>query len=119
LDELAAFDRWALKTNPLNRRLSSFGELDDYRQEMIRQRDDLPYEIDGIVIKLDDLALRRELGARHRSPRWAMAWEFEPKKEVTVIEKIVVQVSPSGMLTPVALLRPVDVGGVTVIAGRI
>jgi DNA ligase (NAD+) len=112
--ELEAFDRWGLKTNPLNRKFSAFSELNDYRQKLIRQRGDLPYEIDGIVVKLDDLALQRELGARHRSPRWAMAWKFEPKREVTVIENIVVQVGTSGMLTPVALLQPVEVGGVTV-----
>jgi len=113
-DELAAFERWGLTTNPLNRKVKGLDEVDHYRRVLGEKRDGLPYEIDGIVIKLDDLALRAELGTRHRSPRWAMAWKFEPKKEFTTLEKIVVQVGTSGMLTPVALLQPVDVGGVTV-----
>jgi DNA ligase (NAD+) len=66
------------------------------------------------VIKLDDYGLRRKLGLRQRSPRWALAWKFAPKKEVTTLEDIVVQVGRTGILTPVALLEPVDVGGVTV-----
>ncbi len=111
---LEAFEGWGLKTNPHNRKITSFDELIDYREEMTAERDDLPYEIDGIVIKLDDLELRRDTGVRHRSPRWAIAWKFEPKQEVTTLEKIVVQVGTSGILTPVALLQPVDVGGVTV-----
>lgn len=113
-EELEAFDRWGLKTNPLNTKIESLDDLADYRERMNEERQDLPYEIDGIVLKIDDLALRGELGTRHRSPRWAMAWKFAPKREVTVLEEIVVQVGTSGILTPVALLQPVDVGGVTV-----
>lgn len=113
-EELKTFKSWGLKTKPLNRLLESFEELAAFREVLIEKRENLPYEIDGIVLKLDDLELRRQLGTRHRSPRWAMAWKFEAKKEVTVIERIAVQVGPSGMLTPVALLRPVEVGGVTV-----
>ncbi|NIQ95007.1 MAG: NAD-dependent DNA ligase LigA, partial [Desulfuromonadales bacterium] len=113
-DELQAFEEWDLKTDPHNRRASGFDEVADFRKKIGEQRDELAYEVDGIVVKLDDLALRRELGTRHRSPRWAIAWKFEPKREVTTLEKIVVQVGTSGILTPVALLDPVDVGGVTV-----
>lgn len=113
-EELEAFQRWGLKTNPHNRQVKSIDELAAFRGELIEKREDLPYEIDGIVVKLDDLELRADLGTRHRSPRWAMAWKFEPKQEVTVIEKITVQIGPSGILTPVALLQPVEVGGVTV-----
>jgi DNA ligase (NAD+) len=111
---LKALAGWGLKTNEMNRQLSSFEEVVAYRDEMSEKRDDLPYEIDGIVIKLDSLGLREKLGSRQRSPRWAMAWKFEPKEEITILEKIVVQVGTSGILTPVALLQPVDVGGVTV-----
>jgi len=111
---LEAFERWGLKTNPHNRQTEDFDAAADYHQKMLEQRDELSYEIDGIVIKLDDHALRKELGTRHRSPRWAMAWKFAPKQEVTALEKIVVQVGTSGILTPVALLQPVDVGGVTI-----
>lgn len=113
-DELRAFDRWGLKTNPQNRKFSDLDEIVDYRDELIEKRDELTYEIDGTVIKIDNLDVRHKLGTRHRSPRWAIAWKFEPKREVTTLEKIVVQVGTSGILTPVALLQPVDVGGVTV-----
>jgi DNA ligase (NAD+) len=78
------------------------------------RRDELPFEIDGLVVKVDDLALRQTLGARSRTPRWAVAWKFPPRQEVTRVADIVVQVGRTGKLTPVALLMPVDVGGVTV-----
>lgn len=113
-DELKAFGRWGLKTDPLNQRFSDFEQVAAYREKLTGKRDKLPYEIDGIVIKLDELELREKLGTRHRSPRWAVAWKFPPREEVTVLERIVVQVGASGILTPVALLQPVDVGGVTV-----
>lgn len=77
-------------------------------------RDDLEVEIDGIVLKLDRLADRGDYGARSRSPRWAVAWKFPPRTEETRIADIVVSVGRTGVLTPVALLDPVDVGGVTV-----
>lgn len=78
------------------------------------ERDELHYEIDGIVIKLDDLSARRAMGSTSHHPRWAMALKFPPRQEVTVIEKIDIQVGRTGVLTPVAWLRPVVVGGVTV-----
>ncbi|MFW6306016.1 MAG: NAD-dependent DNA ligase LigA, partial [Bacillota bacterium] len=93
---------------------SIYEEIEGYREKMKKRRDDLNYEIDGIVIKLNDLQLRDEMGTRERSPRWAMAWKFPPKKDVTTLKDIVVQVGRTGMLTPVALLEPVDVDGVTV-----
>jgi len=111
---LKQFPRWGLKTNPQNKRASSFEEITAYHQTISDQRDDLAYEIDGIVIKLDDYAEREALGVRQRSPRWAIAWKFPPKEELTTLEQIVVQVGRTGMLTPVALLQPVDVGGVTI-----
>ncbi len=106
--------KWGLKTNKNNHRCNAFREVEDYREKLSQKRDDLQYEIDGIVIKVDDYVLRKKLGARQRSPRWALAWKFQPKKEVTTLEDIVVQVGRTGMLTPVALLHPVDVNGVTV-----
>jgi DNA ligase (NAD+) len=77
-------------------------------------RDQLTYEVDGIVVKVDSLPLRARMGARTRTPRWAVAYKFEPRQEVTRLEKLIVQVGRTGKLTPVALLLPVDVGGVTV-----
>lgn len=113
-EELEQLPRWGLKTDGHNRRGSTFDEIKAFREKLAEQRESLDYEIDGIVVKLDDLRLRGELGMRERSPRWAMAWKFPPKKEITTLEDIVVQVGRTGILTPVALLSPVDVGGVTV-----
>jgi len=113
-DELQQFPRWGLKTDPHNSRFSSFGEVKKYWEKLSGQRDELAYEIDGVVIKLDDLEARSQLGTRQRSPRWALAWKFPPKQEETRLADIVVQVGRTGMLTPVALLEPVEVGGVTV-----
>lgn len=78
------------------------------------RRDRLDFEIDGVVVKVDDLMARQRLGERARSPRWAMAWKFPPRQEVTTLRGIVAQVGRTGKITPVALLDPVDVGGVTV-----
>ncbi len=86
----------------------------DYHRGLGERRDELPYEIDGIVVKLDDLGLREELGTTARAPRWAFAFKFPPRKEVTRVEKIVPSVGRTGIVTPVALLRPVELGGVTV-----
>lgn len=113
-EELQQFPQWGLKIDSHNKRCSSFEVMKKYHRELEKERDDLDYEIDGIVIKIDDLKLREELGIRQRSPRWAMAWKFSPKKEITKLEEIAVQVGRTGILTPVALLQPVDVGGVTV-----
>jgi DNA ligase (NAD+) len=85
-----------------------------YREQLAARRDRLDYEIDGVVIKVDDLEGRRRLGATSHHPRWALAYKFAPRTEVTRIEAIAVQVGRTGVLTPVALLRPVDVSGVTV-----
>lgn len=77
-------------------------------------REELPFEIDGVVIAVESMLARGALGARSRSPRWALALKFEPRREITDVEDIVVGVGRTGKLTPVALLKPVDVGGVTV-----
>jgi DNA ligase (NAD+) len=111
---LERFTSWGLKTSPLNKSVSSMAQIRNYHRELAERRDRLEYEIDGVVIKVDDRALREALGTRERNPRWALAWKFEPREELTRVEDIVVQVGRTGMLTPVALLQPVDVSGVTV-----
>jgi DNA ligase (NAD+) len=111
---LRQFTDWGLKICPLNSTGKDFAAVRSYHHRLGERRDDLDYEIDGIVVKVDDLALRQELGVRSRSPRWALAWKFPPREEVTRIEDIAVQVGRTGILTPVALLQPVDLGGVTV-----
>ncbi len=79
-----------------------------------QRREHLPFEIDGVVMKVDRLELRREMLTTARHPLWAMAWKFPPRLEKTLVRDIVVQVGRTGKLTPVALLEPVDVGGATV-----
>jgi len=86
----------------------------DYRDRMLDARDDLDYEIDGVVIKVDDFDACEQLGRTSRAPRWAFAYKFPARSERTTVRDIVVQVGRTGRLTPVALLDPVEVGGVTV-----
>ena len=111
---LQQFPKWGLRTDPHNRRFSSLEQIEQYHADMSEEREKLDYEIDGVVVKLDNYALREKMGTRQRSPRWALAWKFEPKHDVTTLKDIVVQVGRTGVLTPVALLEPVNVGGVTV-----
>jgi len=85
-----------------------------YHARMLERRHQLPIEVDGTVFKVNRLQLQEELGALPRAPRWAIAFKFPPQQETTVVEAIEVQVGRTGALTPVAKLRPVFVGGVTV-----
>ena len=94
--------------------MGSVEEIRSYHGKYLEDRDHLDYEIDGIVIKVNDLRARETLGVTSKHPRWALAFKFEPRKEVTRIERIAVSVGRTGVITPVALLLPVEVGGVTV-----
>lgn len=105
---------WGLKTNGLNRRCKNIDEALEYFGDLESERESLPYEIDGLVIKVDQLRLQRALGEISRSPRWAAAAKFQPRQAITRIEEIRVQVGRTGTLTPVAVLEPVEVGGVEV-----
>ncbi|MBI4410905.1 MAG: NAD-dependent DNA ligase LigA [Deltaproteobacteria bacterium] len=111
---LETLSSWGIRINPVHKKCDSLQEICDFHADLHQKRDHLDYEIDGIVAKVDDLSLQESLGARTRSPRWAFAYKFEPRKEITTVENIVVQVGRQGTLTPVAILKPVDVGGVTV-----
>lgn len=113
-DALDALKKWGLKVNPLSMKCNDVEEVIKYHDEMEKKRDELSYEIDGVVIKVNRLEYQEKLGEKSRSPRWAIAYKFSPRKEETQILDIVVQVGRTGILTPVALLKPVDVGGVTV-----
>jgi len=93
---------------------SGLDEIMDYFNELSEQREELPFEVDGCVLKVNESGLQERLGVRSRSPRFAIALKFPPSQETTVIESIEVQVGRTGALTPVAKLRPVRVGGVTV-----
>ena len=111
---LQTFTRWGLRTNPNTRRCKNIDEVIEYYHGMNEKREKLPYEIDGIVIKVDHLDLQTRLGEIARSPRWALAFKFQPKQETTKILDIIVQVGRTGALTPVAIMEPVKVGGVEV-----
>lgn len=111
---LKQFRSWGFKTNPLAKRLTKRHEIDDYYAELERKRNTLPYEIDGIVVKLDSLQAQNAMGTVARSPRWAFAYKFKAQESITILEDVVFQVGRTGAITPVAVLRPVAVGGVIV-----
>jgi DNA ligase (NAD+) len=113
-DELEAMAQWGLPVPQLRRRCDRIDEVLAFHRETERQRDNLPYEIDGVVVKVNRRDWQERLGAKSRSPRWAIAYKFAPRKEITVVQNIIVSVGRTGTLTPVALLRPVEVGGVTI-----
>lgn len=111
---LQALRDWGLKVNNLVQRGRTVDDILAYHHGLEEKRDDLGYEIDGIVIKLNDLAAREELGWTSRHPRWAFAFKFPPRKEVTRILSILPSVGRTGVVTPVAIMLPVEIGGVTV-----
>lgn len=110
----AAMTGWGLPVNPLVRPAAGIEAAVTFFEEMQQQRESLPYEIDGTVIKVDSFAIQRELGEKSRSPRWAVACKFPPRQAITVVEDILHSVGRTGVITPVALLRPVEISGVTV-----
>jgi len=114
LEFLAAIKDWGLKPIPGARICRNLHEVLDYQSEMGTHRDELPYEIDGLVVKVNSTALQRRLGEIARSPRWAIAYKFKPRQASTRILDIQPQVGRTGTLTPVASLAPVPIGGVTV-----
>jgi DNA ligase (NAD+) len=113
-DLLQSLKAWGFKINPLIQPRVTVAKLLKFYQQLAETRHRLPYDIDGMVVKVDSLRLQQQLGATTRSPRWAIAYKFAALQETTVLENIEVQVGRTGALTPVAHLAPVNVGGVTV-----
>jgi DNA ligase (NAD+) len=111
LEELS---RMGFKVNPNRRLCRSVEEVLAFCAEWEARREELPYEIDGVVLKVDSVEQQRLLGFTARSPRWAIAYKYPARQAVTTVERIEVQVGRTGALTPVAHLKPVEVGGVTV-----
>lgn len=111
---LAQLRGWGLPVSDLPRLCRSLDEMLAFYADLEAARDDLPYEIDGVVFKVNEFAAREELGARSRDPRWAVAFKFPPRQATTVVRNILASVGRTGVLTPVAQLEPVRVGGVTV-----
>jgi DNA ligase (NAD+) len=113
-DTLQALGAMGLKPVPMSRVLPTLDDVFGLFEELERRRDALDYEIDGLVVKVNDLALQRRLGEISRSPRWAVAFKFKARQATTRIASVVPSVGRTGVLTPVAELDPVQVGGVTV-----
>ncbi len=109
-----AFKAWGLPVNPLMKLCHGAEELLAHYRKIESQRADLGYDIDGVVYKVNEIALQQRLGFVSRSPRWAIAHKFSAEQATTVLEKIDIQVGRTGALTPVARLKPVTVGGVVV-----
>ena len=100
--------------NPNIRTVHGLDEVNDYCWHWLEHRHDLDYEIDGVVVKVDDLAQRRELGATSKAPRWAIAYKFPPEERTTLLKDIMVSIGRTGKATPFAMLEPVTVGGAKV-----
>lgn len=113
-ETLEWLSRLGLKVNPHRRTVDSIEEVMAFVEEWREKRPELDYEIDGIVIKVDDLALRERLGMTAKSPRWAIAYKFPAEEAVTILRGIEVRVGRTGAVTPTAILEPVTLAGTTV-----
>src|SRR2546427_11535003 len=113
-DVLNTLEAMGFRVNKNRRRLDSIDEVIDYHAEWQRLRHELEYEIDGMVVKVDGFAQQLELGFVARSPRWAIAFKYAPEQAETVVEEIACYVGRTGVRTPVAHVKPVVVGGVTI-----
>ena len=114
LEFLNSIKQWGIPVNQLSETVTGKGGIIGYHEQLENRRNDLDYEIDGTVFKVNSYSLRESLGIRSRSPRWAIAGKFKAQQVTTIIENIEVQVGRTGAITPVARLKPVQVGGVTV-----
>lgn len=112
---LGTLVKWGLPVNrSLQRLVNDMDEAMEFYTELTARREDLDFEIDGMVIKVNGLAAREKLGVRQRDPRWAVAYKFDPRSAVTRVADIFANVGRTGILTPVAILEPVHIGGVKV-----
>ncbi len=111
---LQALKRWGLRVNPLIEQCRGIDAAIAYHHRLEHQRHGLSYETDGVVIKVDSLSLQERLGTKTRSPRWALAYKFAATQATTRVLRIEVNVGRTGAVTPMAVMEPVEVGGVTV-----
>jgi DNA ligase (NAD+) len=114
-ETLEAINDWGLPVNPEIKTLGTLDEVYEFCRHWVEHRHDLPYEIDGVVVKVDDLALRDELGSTSKAPRWAIAYKFPPEEKTTKLLAITVSIGRTGRATPFATLEPVFVSGSTVV----
>ena len=112
--KLEALARLGFAVNPENRLCRGIGEVKRWKDEMAERRFSLPYDTDGLVVKVNDLDAQRRLGAASKFPRWAVAFKYPPQEETTRVERIWASVGRTGVLTPVAEVTPVRLGGATV-----
>ena len=113
-EALARFRDWAFSVNPRSRLCLGVDEALAYYRDIAAERAELPYDIDGVVYKVNDLGLQERLGMVSRAPRWAVAQKFPAQQAQTILRDISIQVGRQGSLTPVAMLEPITVGGVVV-----
>jgi len=113
-EAVSCLEAWGLPIPPFRQNCSNLEAAMAFHREMAHQRDNLPFEIDGIVIKVNRFDWQQQLGEKSRSPRWAIAYKFPARKELTKVRAIAVSVGRTGALTPIAMLDSVDIGGVTV-----
>ena len=111
---LEMMKRWGLKCNPHTDCHKSIAAVQNYYEQWVAKRHDLPYETDGVVVKVNEFSHQNELGATSKYPRWAIAYKFNAQQAITTIERIDVQVGRTGVLTPVAILEPVTLAGATI-----
>jgi DNA ligase (NAD+) len=114
-DTLEAIAAWGLPVNPEIRTVGTLEEVYEFCKHWAEHRHDLAYEIDGVVVKVDDLARREELGSTAKAPRWAIAYKFPPEEKTTRLVNITVSIGRTGRATPFATLEPVFVSGSTVV----
>ncbi len=113
-EALEALHKMGFKVNPHRKLCQGIEQVVEFCSHWEAQREELPYEIDGVVVKVDSVAQQRQLGFTAKAPRWAIAYKYPARQAVTTVEGIHVQVGRTGALTPVARLKPVEVSGVTV-----
>jgi DNA ligase (NAD+) len=113
-ESLLLLEKYGFKTNPERRLCQGIDKVWEYIQEYTHKRHDLPYDIDGIVIKVDDMRLYDKLGYTSKTPRWAIAYKFPPEEVITKLENIVFTVGRTGKITPNAVLTPTKVAGSTI-----
>ena len=111
IEFLDYINKTGFKTNPLSQKTKNLDEIINIHNRIEEKRSSLDYDIDGIVLKVNDLNLQKRLGNTSNSPRWATAFKFSSEKATTRIKDIVIQVGRTGAITPVAKVEPVNVGG--------
>ena len=113
-ESIEKMKRWGLKCNPHTTCHKSIEDVQNYYEHWVKERDELPYETDGVVVKVNQLSHQNELGTTSKYPRWAIAYKFNAQQAITTVKEIEVQVGRTGALTPVAILEPVTLAGATI-----